>query len=142
MDIRALSPTFAVSPQIDVADVPAIAQAGYRHVICNRPDAEVPPSHSAAAVETAVKDAGMTFTYLPVSHMSLTQDMVDQQSKIVAEIDGPVFAYCASGTRSSIVWSYSQAGKVPTDQIIEATTRAGYDLGGMRAALDTLAQRS
>jgi uncharacterized protein (TIGR01244 family) len=51
-----------------------------------------------------------------------------------------VLAYCASGTRSSIVWSLGQAGKMPTDAIIAATAQAGYDLAGMRGQLDMLAK--
>jgi uncharacterized protein (TIGR01244 family) len=38
MEIRAITPDYAVSPQIEPDDVPAIALEGYRVVICNRPD--------------------------------------------------------------------------------------------------------
>jgi len=38
MDIRQLSPQYAVSPQIDASDVPAIAEAGFGTIICNRPN--------------------------------------------------------------------------------------------------------
>ena len=40
MDIRKITDEFSVSPQIRVADVAAIAAAGFRAVICNRPDGE------------------------------------------------------------------------------------------------------
>lgn len=142
MDIRPLSPSFAVSPQIDAADVAALAQAGYVAIICNRPDVEVPPSHQAATIEAAAKNAGLEFIYVPVTHQTLTQEVVDQVAAEMSRFAGPVFAYCASGTRSSIVWSYTQAGVQPTDAIIEATGNAGYDLGGMRAALDRMAGQS
>lgn len=142
MDIRPLSPDFAVSPQIDVADIPQIAKAGYKLIICNRPDTEVPPSHRSLEIQAAAEAAGMTFEYLPVTHQDLTQDLVLKQSELVDQAQGPVFAYCASGTRSSIVWSYGQAGKLPTDDIIQATTDAGYDLAGMRGALDHMATSS
>jgi uncharacterized protein (TIGR01244 family) len=58
----------------------------------------------------------------------------------IAAAKGPVLAYCASGTRSSIVWSLGQAGKMPTDDIIAETAKAGYDLAGMRRQLDALAK--
>jgi uncharacterized protein (TIGR01244 family) len=48
-------------------------------------------------------------------------------------------AYCASGTRSSILWSLIQAGQMPTDDILRATQEAGYELGGMRGQIDALA---
>lgn len=139
MDIRPLSPTFAVSPQIDATDVSTLAEAGYVAIVCNRPDAEVPPSHQAAAIEAAASAAGLDFVYIPVTHQTLSQEMVDEVASVMARVDGPVFAYCASGTRSSIVWSYTQAGVQSTDAIIAATSQAGYELGGMRGALDRMA---
>jgi sulfide:quinone oxidoreductase len=35
-----LTPAFAVAPQISPEDVQAIAAAGYKSIICNRPDDE------------------------------------------------------------------------------------------------------
>ncbi|MDX8354485.1 TIGR01244 family sulfur transferase [Cognatiyoonia sp. IB215182] len=140
MDIRQLSPTHAVSPQIAVEDIPAIAEAGFTTIICNRPDAEVPPSNQAAAIETAAKAAGLNFVVNPVTHQSLNMDMVAAQKAAMDAAGGPTLAYCASGTRCSIVWSLTQAGSIPTDEIIKATAAAGYDLGGMREQLDALAQ--
>ncbi|SFR36252.1 TIGR01244 family protein [Yoonia tamlensis] len=138
MDIRQISPTYAVSPQIDVTDMPAIIAAGFTTIICNRPDAEVPPSHQANAIEAAAKAAGLAFVVNPVTHQGLNMDMVRLQKEVMLGANGPTLAYCASGTRSSIVWSLGQAGEMPTDDIIAATAAAGYDLAGMRAQLDHL----
>ena len=41
------------------------------------------------------------------------------------QADGPVFAYCASGNRSSVVWALTQAGKVPADDLIATLTANG-----------------
>ena len=141
MDIRQLSPTYAVSPQIDVADIPAIAEAGFTTIICNRPDTEVPPSHQAQAIEAAAQAAGLAFVTIPVTHQGLNMDMIMAQKDAMDSSDGPTLAYCASGTRSSIVWSFGQATEMPADDIIAATSAAGYDLGGMRAQLEALANR-
>ena len=40
MDHKALTPHLCVSPQILVSDLPALAQAGFKAIICNRPDGE------------------------------------------------------------------------------------------------------
>ena len=141
MDIRPLTPDYAVSPQIAVEDIPAIAEAGYKTIICNRPDAEVPPSHQAAAIGAAAEAAGLTYVVIPVTHQGLNMDMIDSQKAAMDASGGPVLAYCASGTRSSIVWSFSQAKDMSADEIIAATTAAGYDLGGMRGQLEALANR-
>ncbi len=142
MDIRHLTPTYAVSPQIDPSDLEAIAAAGFKTVISNRPDGEIPSSHHAAMMESAAKAAGLAFVFIPVTHQSLNMDMVNGQAAAMASAGGPVLAYCASGTRSSIVWSLSQAGEMPTDEIIAATTAAGYALDGMRGQIDMLAQQA
>jgi len=50
-----------------------------------------------------------------------------------------VLAYCASGTRSSVIWSLGQAGHLSTDEILAATAQAGYQLDQLRPALDAMA---
>ncbi|MCO4847984.1 MAG: TIGR01244 family phosphatase [Yoonia sp.] len=142
MDIRHITPAYAVSPQIDPTDLPAIAAAGFTCVISNRPDEEVPSSHQAHAMQIATEAAGLEFVHIPVTHQGLTSDLVAQQKAAIAEATGPVLAYCASGTRSSIVWSLAQAGDMATDDIIKATQSAGYELGGMRGQLDLLAKQT
>jgi uncharacterized protein (TIGR01244 family) len=141
MNIKKLSPTFAVTPQIGVEDIPAIVAAGYTTIICNRPDAEVPPSQQASAIGDAATAAGLAFFVNPVTHQGLNIDMIEGQKAYMDKANGPILAYCASGTRSSIVWSFTQAGEMPTQDILAATAAAGYDLGGMGPQIDAMAQR-
>jgi uncharacterized protein (TIGR01244 family) len=141
MDIRAITPDYAVSPQIDPEDMPAIAAAGYRVVIDNRPDAEIPPSHHAARMRAAAEAAGLTFVDNPVVGGQMTMRNVEAQGAAIAEAGGPVLAYCASGTRSSVVWALSQAGARPTDELIGLPARFGYQLEGLRLQIEALARR-
>lgn len=141
MDIRPITDSYAVSPQIAPADVAAIKAAGYVTVICNRPDAEVPPELQAAAVRAAVEAAGLAFVENPLSHGSLTQEIIDRQGAAIAAAKGPVFAYCASGNRCSILWALSQAGSRPVDELIGLPARFGYQLAGLRPQLEALAAR-
>lgn len=140
MDIRHITPAYAVSPQIAPDDIPAIAAAGFRTILCNRPDAEVPPDLSSAALRIAAEAAGLTFVDNPVTHQTLNMDMVTAQSAAIAASDGPVLAYCASGNRSSVVWSLCQAGQRPTEEIIALTTQAGYDLRGLIPRIEAMAK--
>ncbi|HCP82175.1 MAG TPA: TIGR01244 family phosphatase [Octadecabacter sp.] len=139
MDIRQLTPDFAVSPQIDPQDLPAIAALGFSTIVANRPDAEVPPSHQVEAMQAAATAAGIELVVLPVTHVTLTPDLGAQLQDARANAKGPVLAYCASGTRSTIVWALSQAGKRDTNEIIETAAQNGYDLSMMRSQLDALA---
>ena len=75
----------------------------------------------------------------PVTNESLTLEQVTQQADLLAEADGPVLAYCRSGTRCSIVWAMGKAGEMPVDEILATTAKAGYQLEGIRPTLETLA---
>lgn len=136
MEIKPITPAYAVSPQIAPDDIPAIVAAGYKTVLCNRPDAEVPVELQASTIQAAAEAAGLAFVINPVTHQGLNQDMVDLQTQTIEGDGGPVFAYCASGTRSTIVWALGQTGKLPADTIIETAAKAGYDLSGMRDRLN------
>ncbi len=139
MEIRRLTPTYAVSPQIAPEDVAALRDAGFATVICNRPDAEIPQHLHAAEMRRLVEAAGMTFVENPVISGGLTPQNVAAQAAAIAVATGPVFAYCASGNRSSVVWALSQAGSRSADELIGAGARFGYQLEGLRSQIEALA---
>lgn len=142
MDIRQITPRYHVSPQISPEDAADLGAAGIVRVICNRPDEEVPPSHQADAIGAAVRAAGIEFECLPLTHQTMTPENIARQADLVAAADGPVLAYCASGTRSSVIWALGQAGTQSTDDILNSVTQAGYDLSGLRPTLEALSQKS
>ncbi|SDN38129.1 TIGR01244 family protein [Lutimaribacter pacificus] len=139
MEIRALTPRYAVSPQIEPGDLPAIKAAGYTTVICNRPDAEIPPALQADGMRQAAEAAGLAFHVLELTHQTMTPENIARQRRLIEESDGPVLAYCASGTRCSVIWSLGQAGHMPVDEILTTAGRAGYQLEQLRPTLDALA---
>lgn len=142
MDIRPITPRYAVSPQISAEDAAAIAEAGFKRVICNRPDAEVPRSHQAAAIEQAVRAAGMEFEVLELTHQTMTPENVARQREYAESCAGPVLAYCASGTRCSVVWALGQCTELGTDEVLAKTSAAGYELEGLRPTLDQIRRTS
>lgn len=142
MDIRKLTPAYFVSPQISVEDVPAIVEAGITKVICNRPNSEVPPSHHSDAIGAAVRAAGLDYVVLELTHQTMTPENVALHASHIAEAAGPVLAYCASGTRSSVVWALGQAATTPVNDILARTSAAGYQLDGLRPTLEQLASQS
>ncbi|MGJ8616744.1 MAG: TIGR01244 family sulfur transferase [Sulfitobacter sp.] len=135
MDIRQLTPRYFVSPQIDPGDMPALSEAGITRILCNRPDAEVPPSHSAAAIETAATAAGIRFGVQPLTHQTFLPEVIAKNSELGVDTDDVVLAYCASGTRSTIAWALSQAGKMTPEDIITTARKAGYDIENIRQVL-------
>ncbi|MEK0163242.1 TIGR01244 family sulfur transferase [Phaeobacter sp. A36a-5a] len=142
MDARTLTPRYSVSPQIAVEDLPQLAEAGFTTVICNRPDAEVPPSHQAEAIRAAAEAQGLRFEVLPLTHQTMTPENVAQQQAFIEASEGPVLAYCASGTRCSVIWALGQAPVMPVDEILAATAQAGYQLDELRPTLIAVATQS
>lgn len=141
MDIRALTPTYAVSPQIDPSDLPAIKAAGYATIIDNRPDGEIPPDLHTDVMRAAAEALGLAFVANPVIGGALTMDNVTAQRGAIDASAGPVFAYCASGNRSSVVWALAHAGQMPTDDLIGIPARFGYQLEHLRPTLENLARQ-
>ena len=140
MDIRQITPTYFVAPQVDPADMAEVAAAGITTVICNRPDEEVPPAFQADAVEAAAKSAGLVFIKLPLTHQTMTPQNVARHMDAATQAPGPVLAYCASGTRSTVIWCLGQAGVMETDDILAAARSGGYDLDNLRPTLNAIAQ--
>lgn len=141
MDIRPLTDSYAVSPQIAPEDMAEIKARGFTTLICNRPDAENPPGMQAADLRAAAEAAGLAFVDLPFAHGSLSLDLVQAQTDARTGATGPVLAYCASGNRCSVLWALGEAGDRPTDQIIATAGQAGYDLEGLRPQIDAIAER-
>lgn len=141
MDIRQLAPDFWVAPQIEPADMAALAAAGIRTVIDNRPDHEIPPALRAGEMRRAAETAGIAFVEVPAESRMMTPEVLEAQRSAMeaAAARGPTLAYCASGTRSSILWALARAGRMETDAILAATAGAGYALDGLRPQIEALA---
>jgi uncharacterized protein (TIGR01244 family) len=142
MDIRPITPAYAVSPQIDLADLLAVKAAGYTTVIDNRPDGEIPAHLHTHAMRKAAEAIGLTFVANPVIGGAMTPENVAAQRAAIDGAAGPVFAYCASGNRSSVVWALAHAGQMPIDDLVGLPARFGYQLDHLRPQLAALAAQS
>lgn len=111
MEYRQITDDYSVSGQITPEEVAAIKAAGFKSVICNRPDDEQPGQPSADSVKAAVEAAGLAFRYIPVISGQMTGDNVADMADALDEMDGPVFAYCRSGTRCTNLYMAIQQSK-------------------------------
>lgn len=134
MDLRQLTPDLSVSPQIDPEDVAALASAGYRVLINNRPDAEVGPDLDHDRFAELAKEAGLDYFYIPFTPGQIDSAMIAQFAEALAT-PGPKLAYCRSGNRSTVLWALSEAGNRSADELSEIAARAGYDLSPVRPLL-------
>lgn len=112
MDIRQIDDNYSVSGQISPDDVRDIAAEGFQTIICNRPDDEGGPEQpDFAEIARVAEKAGLATYYIPVVGGQLTQDDVDAMAAALDEAEGPVFAYCRSGARSTNIYGIVQSQK-------------------------------
>ncbi|MFT0547247.1 TIGR01244 family sulfur transferase [Allopusillimonas ginsengisoli] len=105
VDVRALTDTFAVAPQLGPDDMPDVASAGFRSVIINRPDLEGGPDQPLSAdVIKAAQAEGLQIEYQPVVSGAMTYDDVERFAQLLQQLPGPVLAYCRSGARCATLF--------------------------------------
>jgi sulfide:quinone oxidoreductase len=134
MQPRQLTEQLSVAPQIVAADMPAIVAQGFRSVVNNRPDGEEPGQPDNAGLEAAALAAGLEWRHIPVVSGKVNDDQVRSFSEALAQLPGPVLAFCRSGTRCSALWALSSDDTV--DNILATTEAAGYDLSILRGWLE------
>lgn len=140
LDIRHLTKDFAVSPQIEVQEIAAIQEAGFKTVLCNRPDAEVGPDRTAHRIREAAEAAGLAWAENIILGGAMTIENIRDQAQLASDGPQPVLAYCRTGTRSATAWALGQAGSIPTDEIVNRAAQAGYDLSPYRIQIEALAK--
>lgn len=140
--IRRLDEHVSVAPQIAPTDLEELAAHGFRHVVNNRPDGEDIDQPPSAEIAAAAAACGMDYSEVPITHAGLSHAQVDRMAALLQHADGPVLAFCRSGTRSCYVWALARAklGDEP-DLLEEKASAAGYDLSPLRPMMDVLRPR-
>ncbi len=131
MDLRKITDDFSVSPQIECEDVPGIAEAGFRSILCNRPDGEEFGQCAYDAVAEAAETAGLVVRSVPIVSGMLSEADMTAFRAALDEMPKPILAYCRSGTRCTMLWSMTKFGDLGADEIVKATSAAGYDMSGL-----------
>ena len=130
-----LDQTMFVFPrQVAAADIEEAAAQGIRLIVNNRPDGEEPGQPSSAELETAARASGVDYRHIPVGG-GFTEAQVEKMAQALEQ--GPILAFCRSGTRSTFLWALARAARgAPAEDSVAAAAAAGYDLGPIRHLLD------
>lgn len=131
MDLKKITEKISVSPQIMPQDMEAIKEAGFRAIICNRPDGEGADQPSFEEIEKAAKKAGIEAAYVPITSGVVRDEDVAAFGAALKDLARPVLAYCRTGTRSATLWSFHESKKRSMAEILAATKAAGYDMNGV-----------
>ncbi|MGA8381531.1 MAG: TIGR01244 family sulfur transferase [Stellaceae bacterium] len=138
-----LSPGLSVTGRLERADIDALAQAGVRTIVNNRPDGEDPGQVPAAEARRLAEAHGIAYHHIPITAASLTRADVDAFAAALREAEAPLVAHCRSGTRSTLLWALTRMreGADPLGLIAEAA-RHGIDIASLPAVAARLRQRA
>ncbi len=135
MKISKLTKEFSVAYQIEITDIKQIKEADFATIICNRPDGEVEEMADYDDIEMLAKELGMNCYYIPLANRhSVSEQMIAKTKAAINNSNGPVLAYCRTGTRSTILWALANPDCLSKQEVIAIAANAGYDistLGGI-----------
>ncbi|HEY1043896.1 MAG TPA: TIGR01244 family sulfur transferase [Telluria sp.] len=101
-DIKQIAGHFHATSQVAREDVAEIAAAGYKSMICNRPDGEAGPDQpSHEEIASAAREFGIEFAYVPVVPGKITPEDVEKFRAALDALPQPVLGYCRTGNRCS-----------------------------------------
>jgi len=139
--MKKLSDKFYVAGQISPEEMPNFSEAGIGIIVNNRPDGEAALQTPGKVIMASAQSQDMNYFAIPVAG-GIAPEQVQALRMILENAGEPVLAYCASGTRSTILWALSQAGTMETDEILKTAAEAGYDLSQYRAMIESVAEAS
>lgn len=141
-DFRRVNENVTVSPQLALGDIALAAAQGVAMIVNNRPDGEDPDAPQGDAIAAAAAAAGLNYVAIPIGHAGFSEPQVDAMIAALEQAEGPILAYCRSGTRSTLLWALAAAkqGEAP-DAIARMAAQAGYDVSPIRPMIDMLSAR-
>jgi uncharacterized protein (TIGR01244 family) len=133
-ELKSAGDDFCYAAQISVADVETIAAAGFRSIICNRPDSE-DGAVASAAIQAAAQARGIKFVYLPVLFSTLGSADGRAFGELLRQLPAPILAYCRTGRRCAALWAFARVEELGVDQTLVLARHSGNDLEEIRARL-------
>ena len=130
--------SISVAGQLAPADLAEAKAQGFALVINNRPDGEAPDQPAGSAMAQAAAANGLAYLEIPVAG-GFSMPQVEAMVAALGAAEGPVLAFCRSGTRSTNLWALARAAQGgDAEAIVEAAGAAGYDVSGMMPTLRQL----
>lgn len=130
----ALAPGVQIAGRLDRADIDALAKAGVRTIINNRPDGEDPGQLPAAEARRAAEAQGMVYQHIPITAATLSRADVDAFAAVLRLAPGPIVAHCRSGTRSALLWALMRMREgADALSLIAEAAQHGIDIASLPA---------
>jgi uncharacterized protein (TIGR01244 family) len=129
-----LGPGLSVTGRLDGPDIEALALAGVRTIVNNRPDGEDQGQLPAAEGRRIAEAHGVAYHHIPITAATLSRADVDAFAAALRDAPAPIVAHCRSGTRSTLLWALvrMREGAEPLSLVAEAA-RHGIDIASLPA---------
>jgi uncharacterized protein (TIGR01244 family) len=133
-----LTPGVAATGALTRDNIEALAAAGTKVIINNRPDGEDAGQLPADEARALCVQHGIAYHHIPFVGGTLAAADIDAFAAALKGAAGPVVAHCRSGTRSTMIWALTRMreGADPV-ALVELGQRNGVDI----TALPALAAR-
>jgi len=93
----------SLASQIQLDDLALIKQKGFKTIINNRPDNEVPNQPSDEEISVRAREQGLSYFYIPIFPSGISAENIEETIIALEQTQGPVLAFCRSGTRSGVL---------------------------------------
>ncbi len=129
-----LAPGLSATGKLNQDNIEALAAAGVKTIINNRPDGEDPGQMPAAEAQRLAAALGIAYHHIPVTGPTLSRADVDAFAAVLASAPTPIVAHCRSGTRSTLLWALTRLrGGAEPEALIGAAARHGIDIAALPA---------
>ncbi len=109
LDITKLDHKLSVAGQVSIDHITEIAAAGYKSIICNRPDYEGGGNQPGSEeLEAMAKLLDIAFVYLPIRMGALSAERAEAFQRLIAELPKPILAFSASGMRATALYEMTK----------------------------------
>lgn len=99
MRVSKIDDQFSVTGQITPEQIPEISTAGFRAIVCARPDNEEGGQPSFDAVAREAEKHGLQIVHIPVAGM-VGSEQITRFRQAMEQLPRPVLGYCRSGARA------------------------------------------
>ncbi|WP_334182957.1 TIGR01244 family sulfur transferase [Novosphingobium sp.] len=137
---RQITDTVFASPQIGTDAIAEAKALGIVRIVNNRPEGESEDQVPGDVIEAEARAAGIDYVAIPVGHGGFSQAQVTAMAEALDTAEGPVLAYCRSGTRSTLLWALARAKAGDNPSVIASKAAgAGYDVSPIRQLIEMFA---
>jgi len=103
MNYRTIAPDFAVAGQIQPDQIEALAAAGFKSIVCARPDNEESGQPSFRQISAQAEKLGIKSVHIPISG-GISDGSVKAMKQALKDLPKPVYGYCRSGARAGSLY--------------------------------------